>query len=66
MTHLLNATADRRATTSRRTTTSTAIAVPDTAPRAGAAKPPMRTMLVASCGWPVDAAPPARRRAARR
>ncbi len=33
---------------------------------AAAARPALRTRLVAACGWPTDAEPLARRRAAKR
>ncbi|TXH49316.1 MAG: hypothetical protein E6Q93_25260 [Burkholderiaceae bacterium] len=35
-------------------------------PLAAAARPVLRTRLVAACGWPTDAEPLARRRAAKR
>jgi len=35
-------------------------------PKAAPTKEQLRTLLVASCGWPTDAAAPGRRRAARR
>lgn len=60
----LTRTAGRTASPDRRNTSATPIE--PAAPARSAAKPPMRTLLVASCGWPTEAAQPARRRGPRR
>ncbi|WP_127999555.1 hypothetical protein [Piscinibacter defluvii] len=65
MTRTLNATAGRTPSNDRRLRAAAAPAA-DHAPRVVPARPPVRTLLVESCGWPTDAAVPPRRRAPRR